>query len=393
MKEKKLDVVFISNYYTHHQKSLSDALNSKAKSYCFIETDAMEQERLLMGWGNIVVPKYVVSKEEYTRHETAYNKCILDADLVIWDSCSPIRIVEERLKCSKITFCFAERLYRPTYQFYKFIKRIPNMYAHYGRYKSFYLLAVGAFSSFDYSLTGTFLNKSFKFAYFTDFIQYDMDALLAKKNKYKILWVARLIELKHPEYMIKLAIRLKEIGLCCMIEIIGDGPLRESLQTQIDANSLNDMVKILGSISPDEVRKHMEEAAIFTFTSDRNEGWGAVMNEAMNSGCAVVASSVIGSVPFLIEQGKNGFYYEDGDFEDFLSKTIFLLQNESIRECIGYNAYKTIADEWNATIAADRLFQLFERIRKKEKYLAPVENGVCSVALPMRTRWYRRDRQ
>ena len=48
---------------------------------------------------------------------------------------------------------------------------------------------------------------------------------------------------------------------------------------------------------------YMESSHIFLlFTSDRNEG--AALNESMNSGCAVVASDAIGSVPYLMR------YYE-----------------------------------------------------------------------------------
>ena len=36
----------------------------------------------------------------------------------------------------------------------------------------------------------------------------------------------------------------------------------------------------------------MEQADIYLFTSDRNEGWGAVANEAMNSACAMVADAI-----------------------------------------------------------------------------------------------------
>ena len=79
----------------------------------------------------------------------------------------------------------------------------------------------------------------------------------------------------------------------------------------IREKKLEDCVHMLGAMSPDEVRKHMEQANIFLFTSDRNEGWGAVLNEAMNSGCAVVASHAIGSVPYLIKNGNNGYIYEN----------------------------------------------------------------------------------
>ena len=49
----------------------------------------------------------------------------------------------------------------------------------------------------------------------------------------------------------------------------------------------------------------MEKSEIFLFTSDKGEGWGAVLNESMNSACAVVASHAIGSVPFLLKDGEN----------------------------------------------------------------------------------------
>ena len=48
----------------------------------------------------------------------------------------------------------------------------------------------------------------------------------------------------------------------------------------------------------------MEKSHIHLFTSNHLEGWGAVVNEAMNSGCAVVANREAGAVPYLIEHGK-----------------------------------------------------------------------------------------
>ena len=45
----------------------------------------------------------------------------------------------------------------------------------------------------------------------------------------------------------------------------------------------------MGALKPADVRKEMERADIFLFTSDYKEGWGAVLNEAMNARCAIVA--------------------------------------------------------------------------------------------------------
>ena len=96
----------------------------------------------------------------------------------------------------------------------------------------------------------------------------------------------------------------------------------------------------------------MEESEIFLFTSDRNEGWGAVLNESMNSACAVVANCAIGSVPFLLNNGDNGYIYKDGDVDDLYNKVKSLLDNADERKCIAKNAYATMVDEWNAENAA-----------------------------------------
>ena len=133
-------------------------------------------------------------------------------------------------------------------------------------------------------------------------------------------------------------------------------------------------------MSPEEVRKHMEESEIFLFTSDRNEGWGAVLNEAMNSGCAVVASHAIGSVPYLIENKSNGLIYKDGDKDDLYIKVKYLLDFSQKRMKIGHAAYLTILNDWNAVKAAERVLTLSKTILNGEKSPDIFTSGICSKA-------------
>ena len=62
--------------------------------------------------------------------------------------------------------------------------------------------------------------------------------------------------------------------------------MEQQLRQMIHDKQLDDCVSMLGAMSPEKVRDYMEAADIFLFTSDFNEGWGAVLNEAMNSSCA-----------------------------------------------------------------------------------------------------------
>lgn len=99
----------------------------------------------------------------------------------------------------------------------------------------------------------------------------------------------------------------------------------------------------------------MERSEIYLATSDRQEGWGAVVNEAMNSGCAVVGDSMMGAVPYLIRHGENGMVYRDGSREDLFQMTAKLLEDRELCRRLGGNALRTITREWNAETAARRL--------------------------------------
>ena len=186
-----------------------------------------------------------------------------------------------------------------------------------------------------------------------------------------------------------MAKRLKNDGYDFELNIIGTGTLENQIKESIISDGLDDCVHMLGSMPPEQVRVHMEQSEIFIFTSDRNEGWGAVLNESMNSACAVVASHAIGSVPYLICDKSNGLIYKDGDIEDIYNKTKWLLENSEERKKISKDAYYTILNEWNADSAAKKILILAETILKDNKSPNVFDKGVCSKAEILKDDWYK----
>ena len=180
---------------------------------------------------------------------------------------------------------------------------------------------------------------------------------------------------------------LKAAGYDFTLNIIGSGALEDTLRQQIQTEGLTDLVHLLGSMKPDAVRTYMERASIFLATSDRQEGWGAVVNEAMNSGCAVVASHAIGAVPYLIENEKNGLVYRSGDIEMLLRQVQALLADSEKCVAMGQCAYETIVREWNAEVAAERLCRLTEAILSGDKQPDLYESGPCSRAPTQSDDW------
>ena len=212
--------------------------------------------------------------------------------------------------------------------------------------------------------------------------------MIATKDHQKILWCGRFLDWKHPDDMVTIAKRLREEGYDFQIDLIGTGAMEGQLCRLIARNNLVDRVHLLGSMSPEEVRSHMEKASIYLFTSDRNEGWGAVLNESMNSACAVVASHAIGSVPYLIENEKNGLIYRDGDLDDLYQKVKYLLDHPDRRAELAKNAYATIVDEWNAENAAKKFLALSEELIDSQKAVFSTKEGVCSKAELLSDNWF-----
>ena len=113
-------------------------------------------------------------------------------------------------------------------------------------------------------------------------------------------------------------------------------------------------------INYQDSKDYYEKANIFIATSDSNEGWGAVVNEAMNTGCAIVANRRMGSVPILIGENDTGFMYDS--YNDLENKVKRLIEDKELRKKLGKNAYNYITTEWTAELAAERIINLLWNI-------------------------------
>lgn len=252
------------------------------------------------------------------------------------------------------------------------------------------MLCASAYTSSDLLLHGDYSGRCYRWGYFPETIHYDLNELMSLKQhkKTELLWCGRLIDWKHPEAVIQLAARLKEDKSDFHLNIIGVGNQESNLLIMLHELHLEDSITLLGSMSPEQVRKYMERANIFIHTCDYTEGWGAVINEAMNSGCAVIASHAAGAAPFLIRDGKNGFLYEYGNEESLYRKTRLLLNNNELIKELGIRAYQTISTEWNSKEAARRLLLLIEDL-KQYRHSERFRQGPCSKAKLLFNHWYR----
>lgn len=374
-----MKLVFLSNYYNHHQAPFCEAMHERLGSnFSFIQTEEMEAERSNMGWGEDNIPSFVKKNYGNRLVEIECNNLIETADVVIIGS-APDHLVRNRIRSGKLVLRYSERQLKKGLELWKYPYRYLKWHKQNPSRANIYMLCASAYASSDYAKFGLFKNRCYKWGYFPAVKRYgDIDQLIELKHPASILWVARLIEWKHPELPILVAKRLKDENYSFNMKLIGNGVLEGKIKNLIHVYGLDDCVEMLGIMKPEQVRDYMEKSQMFLFTSDRNEGWGAVLNEAMNSACAVVVSNAIGAAPFLIN-GENGIKYKNGDFENLYSNVKLLLDDPKRATCLGKKAYETMISEWNAEIASERLLLLVGDLLEN-KISHRYSQGPCSKA-------------
>lgn len=378
-----MKVTFYSNFLNDHQIPFCNKMYEiLGDNFKFVATEKISDERLDLGFRD-KSRDYTYSINIYEDDESEKLALQLgsDSDVVIIGS-APEKYVHSRLINKKLTFRYFERILKKGQWRIISPRAIKYLYSDHTKYRhnNLYMLCASAYAPIDFALAGAYIGKTFKWGYFPEFKKHNLNELFSNKykNEVEILWVGRFISWKHPEKAINIAERLKKDNLKFKLKFIGNGELEIKLKSLVNQKNLTDCVEFLGSMPPENVRVHMEKANIFLFTSDYNEGWGAVLNEAMNSGCAVVASHAIGSVPFLIKHEHNGLVYKNSNITDLYNKVKLLTKQPKLCEKLGKNAYYTLERTWNADNAGNNLIKLFSSMIEGKEF--DIKDGPCSKA-------------
>ena len=372
-----MKIVFLSNYFNHHQKSLCDSLNSLCDEFIFVATSQMKEERVKLGYPNIET-SYVINIDD-KNGRSIVAQAVRNADAVINGS-APEKLIAERIKNGGLIFRYCERLMKQPFGI-SFLPEMIRWRKRNPKGANIYLLCTGAYTAGDFARFGLFHNRAFKWGYFPETKRYkSISDIITAKKKNSILWVGRMIDWKHPEMVVESANYLKKKGIDFSMQLVGTGNMQAELNDMIRKYKLEENVSISGPVTPERVRELMERSEFFLFPSDREEGWGAVLNEAMNSGCAVIASDEIGAVPFLLRDGENGLIFESGNTQMLCKKLESLINDPEKRSELGMNAYSSITQLWNAEEASKRFIALIKDIQNGRDGLELFKEGPCSKA-------------
>ena len=172
--------------------------------------------------------------------------------------------------------------------------------------------------------------------------------------KPRLVCVGRLCEQKGQILLLEAAKKLHDTGVDFELILAGDGEMRAAIESLIVQHQLQDIVKITGWISSDEVRNHILSAQALVLPSFA-EGLPVVIMEAMSLRRPVISTYIAG-IPELLIPGENGWLCVAGDVED-LSKAMreaLALPIETLQQ-MGDAAYTRVIARHNIDIEAAKL--------------------------------------
>lgn len=341
-------LVFISAFVSPHTLPLGIALLKYVNRVVFINTEKLTEERKQMGYH---VTDSRIEIRDYVKDKTGCQKLINDAKDVILAGMD-FNLVAQRIQEGKRVFIAYERVLKKgvvklldprTWKIVRFCFRVRN--------KPVYLLAIGDYAARDFRLLGFNSRKIYRFGYFPQSGIYTQEQLSRSGGKCRILWVGRFVGFKRPLMAIK-AFRTMEADFS--LTMAGSGRLLAKAEQY--AKKYGVPVEFLGTISHQEVEKQMLKSHILLSTSHRGEGWGAVVNEGMNRGCAVVCARAIGCAGSLATR-DNAVLFKTHSIKD-LRRALIKAAEEKDR--LSLKGYETVRTRFNAEVAAQRLAALIE---------------------------------
>lgn len=389
-----LKIAFFSNFLNHHQLPLCKGLMGvDGVEFTFVATEPIEAERAGMGYADMNAEPFVL--RDYDEGGKARAMALaVEADVMIFGA-APIEYLTARMQENKLTFYFSERVLKLG-DWRRFIpstrKKLNAQFLNH-KDKRLYVLGASAYMARDMRLLGFPVERCLRWGYFPEITERNVDGLIAdraRRDVVEILYAGRLIELKRVIDAVRALHLVKKGGVDNFhLTVIGEGESKAELVRYVEKNGLSKNVSFLPFMPANEVRRVMDGADVYFFGSDFREGWGAVVNEAMNSACAVVVSHAVGSAATLIESGKNGLIYECGNVKSLARCFNALIADRDLRQKLGREAYLSVTSGWTGEIAASRLVAFSRQILDGETENSPYTDGVCSPAPVLQNGWIR----
>lgn len=159
----------------------------------------------------------------------------------------------------------------------------------------------------------------------------------SKRNENKIVSVGRLIPSKGYDVIIKAFSEFSKNHPNHFLNIFGDGPEKERLQTLIDENCMSNKICLMGHTK--NIYSEIFDARAFLYGS-RQEGMPNALMEAMACGIPCISTNCDFGPSELIKNGENGILINVDDANEMYNMLTKVVDDDYFSESLSENAYK-----------------------------------------------------
>ena len=175
----------------------------------------------------------------------------------------------------------------------------------------------------------------------------------------RLICVARLIKRKGQHHLIQVVQSLQQQGLDLELEFVGTGDEEGKYKDLAKQLGISDRVKFLGYVPRQDIPALYRKAHVFVLPSF-NEGMSVSTLEAMASGLPVIVTNT-GGTEELVHHGVNGYVFEWGDLEAFLTHLKNMAKDRQSARRMGMASRKR-AEQFSWSRAANSYLVLFDRL-------------------------------
>jgi glycosyltransferase involved in cell wall biosynthesis len=175
--------------------------------------------------------------------------------------------------------------------------------------------------------------------------------------------VGRFSPQKNPLDWVKIAGEIGRKNPLVYFLLVGDGPLRQEVEMQIEKENLSNRFILTGLRR--DIPEILSVMDIFLITS-LWEGLPRVIPQAMSMRLPVVSNRADGTNE-VIQDGVNGFLCDPGDIDCAVKICQGLISNPILRQEIGQKGHNTVCEEFNLENMIQQIEQLYiDQLSKKE---------------------------
>jgi glycosyltransferase involved in cell wall biosynthesis len=377
-----MKLVFYSLVLNHHQVYIADEFyRLLGDDYAFVEiAKCMDNKGVTEDYSER--PYLIRSWESKKTYKKAMSLA-LNAEVCVFGGYEALQFQKARMRGGLFSFDMGERMLKRGWLNLaspRILKMVMSYHLGDWSKKPLYKLCCGAFVAKDQYKLRSFHGKCFKWGYFTEVKELKDERFKLKPSdeSVSLMWCARFLKWKHPEKAIKLAKRLKDDGYNFYLDMYGDGVMKPTIHKLIDDFGLTEHIGLKGIVPNEQIQETMAKHDIFLFTSNEEEGWGAVANEAMSNKCCLVGSDMIGAVPYLVKDGFNGMVFKNKSIDSLYQQVKYLIDYPAERRIMAEQGYQEIVSLWSPKHAAESLLTLIKDIQNGQ--LSSIQVGPCSKA-------------